>query len=70
MVLPIPLTTRHESRIRAEAVQLIVHDDRRQVRSLGFHQGVITEGAGYRQERGVMKEVRGMAEVEMVSSLL
>ena len=66
---PTPLATRHEARTRAEAVQPIVRDVRRRVRSLGLYQGVIIEGAGYRQERGVMKETHCMAEMEMASSL-
>ena len=69
VALPTPVATRHESRIRAEAVQLIVHDVRRRVRSLGLYQGVIIGGAGYRQKRGVMKETRWMAEREMAPSL-
>ena len=71
VALPTPLTTHHESRIRAEAVQPIVHDVGRRVRSLGLYQRVRMGGAGYRRERGVVKEMRRMAEVEMemVSSL-
>ena len=65
VALPTPVTTRHESRIRAEAVQLIVYDVGRRVRSLGLYQRVRMGGAGYRRERGVVKEMRRMAEMEM-----
>ena len=69
VALPTPLTTRHESPIRAEAVQLIVHHVRHRVRSLGLYHRVRMGGAGYRQEGGVMKEMCWMAEMEMASSL-